>query len=50
MSHLLLGRLRQRLCALAFIAWLPNLLVAEYMTRRRGLPALYLTTEPALAA
>ncbi|RDI68182.1 DUF2306 domain-containing protein [Nocardia pseudobrasiliensis] len=31
---------------LAFLAWLPNLVIAEFMVRRRGLPALYLTTRP----
>ncbi|MFF8033313.1 MULTISPECIES: DUF2306 domain-containing protein [unclassified Streptomyces] len=32
---------------LGFLCWLPNLVVAEFMVRRRGLPALHLTTEPA---
>ncbi|MFE2036169.1 DUF2306 domain-containing protein [Streptomyces scopuliridis] len=32
---------------LAFLCWLPNLVVAEFMIRRRGLPALHLTTKPA---
>ncbi|MGW0788931.1 DUF2306 domain-containing protein [Streptomyces sp. NPDC002911] len=32
---------------LGFLCWLPNLVVAEFMIRRRGLPALHLTTEPA---
>ncbi|MGY0066582.1 DUF2306 domain-containing protein [Streptomyces sp. QTS137] len=29
---------------LAFLCWLPNLVIAEFMIRRRGLPALHLTT------
>ncbi|MEV7870608.1 DUF2306 domain-containing protein [Streptomyces sp. NPDC088124] len=32
---------------LGFLCWLPNLVVAEFMIRRRGLPALHITTEPA---
>jgi uncharacterized membrane protein len=32
---------------LPFLCWLPNLVVAEFLIRRRGLPALYLTTDPA---
>ncbi|WP_216898259.1 DUF2306 domain-containing protein [Nocardia alni] len=35
---------------LPYICWLPNLVVAEFMIRRRGRPALYLTTSRALAA
>ncbi len=35
---------------LPYICWLPNLVIAEFMIRRRGLPALYLTTSRALAA
>ncbi|WP_331747930.1 DUF2306 domain-containing protein [Streptomyces chartreusis] len=34
---------------LSFLCWLPNLVVAEFMIRRRGLPALYITTKPASA-
>ena len=30
--------------AMAFLAWLPNLLVAEWLIRRRGLPSYRLTT------
>ncbi|GAB2530147.1 hypothetical protein GCM10027167_38130 [Nocardia heshunensis] len=35
---------------LPFLCWLPNLVVAEFMIRRRGLPSLHLTTSPALTA
>ncbi|MER5938575.1 DUF2306 domain-containing protein [Streptomyces sp. NPDC001928] len=31
---------------LPFLCWLPNIVVAEWMIRRRGLPALHLTTSP----
>ena len=30
--------------AMAFLAWLPNLLIAEWLIRRRGLPSYRLTT------
>lgn len=33
--------------AVPFLCWLPNLVVAELMIRRRGLPALHLTTASA---
>ncbi|MGI3780961.1 MAG: DUF2306 domain-containing protein, partial [Janthinobacterium lividum] len=30
-----------------FLAWIPNLVIAEFMIRRRGLPALRLSPSPA---
>ncbi|MFI2264208.1 DUF2306 domain-containing protein [Streptomyces tubercidicus] len=33
---------------LPFLCWLPNLVIAEFMIRRRGLPALHLTTPAAI--
>ncbi|MFF3249266.1 DUF2306 domain-containing protein [Streptomyces sp. NPDC002870] len=30
-----------------FLCWLPNLVIAELMIRRRGLPALHITSAPA---
>ena len=35
---------------LPFLCWLPNIVIAELMIRRRGLPALHLTTAPATGA
>jgi uncharacterized membrane protein len=29
-----------------FLCWLPNIVIAEFMIRRRGLPALHITSDP----
>ncbi|MFF0043731.1 DUF2306 domain-containing protein [Streptomyces mirabilis] len=39
--------LTQAYAPLPFLCWLPNIVIAELMIRRRGLPALHLTTLPA---
>jgi Predicted membrane protein (DUF2306) len=31
---------------LPFLCWLPNIVIAEFMIRRRGLPALHMTSAP----
>jgi uncharacterized membrane protein len=31
---------------LPFLCWLPNIVIAEFMVRRRGLPALHMTSAP----
>ncbi|MFF4102786.1 DUF2306 domain-containing protein [Streptomyces sp. NPDC001903] len=41
--------LAQAYAPLPFLCWLPNLVVAEFMIRRRALPALHLTTSPPTA-
>ncbi|MFD5506510.1 DUF2306 domain-containing protein [Streptomyces sp. NPDC127051] len=38
--------LTQAYAPLPFLCWLPNIVIAEFMIRRRGLPALHLTTSP----
>lgn len=38
--------IRTAYVVLPFLSWLPNLLVAELLVRRRGLPALALTPSP----
>ncbi|NUK82752.1 DUF2306 domain-containing protein, partial [Streptomyces lunaelactis] len=35
--------LEQAYAPLPFLCWLPNIVIAELMIRRRGLPALHLT-------
>ncbi|MFK0043593.1 DUF2306 domain-containing protein [Streptomyces sp. NPDC090741] len=39
--------LAQAYAPLPFLCWLPNIVIAEFMIRRRGLPALHLMTPPA---
>ncbi|MEV0261617.1 DUF2306 domain-containing protein [Streptomyces sp. NPDC050617] len=41
--------LEQAYAPLPFLAWLPNIVIAEFLIRRRGLPALHLTTTPPAA-
>ncbi|MER6386113.1 DUF2306 domain-containing protein [Streptomyces sp. NPDC001250] len=38
--------LREAYAPLPFLCWLPNIVIAEFMIRRRGLPALRITTRP----
>ncbi|MER5932390.1 DUF2306 domain-containing protein [Streptomyces sp. NPDC002054] len=38
--------LTQAYAPLPFLCWLPNIVIAEFMIRRRGLPALHLATSP----
>ncbi|ANP50463.1 putative membrane protein [Streptomyces griseochromogenes] len=38
--------LTQAYAPLPFLCWLPNIVMAEFMIRRRGLPALHITTPP----
>ncbi|MET8099213.1 DUF2306 domain-containing protein [Streptomyces sp. NPDC005236] len=42
--------LAQAYAPLPFLCWLPNIVIAESMIRRRGLPALHLTAPPARSA
>jgi uncharacterized membrane protein len=41
--------MREAYAPLPFLCWLPNIVIAEYMIRRRGLPALRMTNSDAAA-